>query len=86
MRVNPVAKYPKLDKPLPRIFSSDHFSSWDAAMQQLAIANGILEKCEKCKMPVEGQRAECDALCEYFSGLNAEWRGPQSAAPEVLKS
>ena len=76
-------KYPKLDKPLPKIFTSDHFQSWDQAMQQLAIANAVITKCERCKMPVEGHRQECDSLCSFFEGLNAEWRGPQADNPEV---
>jgi hypothetical protein len=78
--------YAKMEKDPPKIFNSDYFSSWDQAMQQLAIANWVISKCEKCGMPVEAMRAECDGLCSFFAGLNAEWRGPQAQAPEVLKS
>lgn len=75
--------YPKLEKPLPRIFTSDHFASVDAAMQQLAIANALITKCERCKWPVEGHRAECDKLCSFYESFNGEWRGPQADTAEV---
>lgn len=78
--------YVKLKKPLPKIFNSNHFQSWDEAMQQLAIANAIISKCERCGMQVDAHRQGCDSLCSFFEGLNAEWRGPQSESPEILKS
>lgn len=55
-------------------------------MQQLAIANHVISKCEACNMPVQSQREECDALCVFYQGLNREWRGPQSTNPEAIKS
>lgn len=77
--------YPNLTAVPPSVFNSDYFASWDAAMQQLAIANHVIAKCEACGMPVQGQREECDALCEFYQGLNAHWRGPGSTSPEALK-
>jgi hypothetical protein len=76
--------YPPLDRPPPKIYTSDHFQSADAAMQTLAVVNHILEKCERCQWPVEAQRAECDGLADFYESFNAEWRGPGTATPEVL--
>lgn len=80
------AKYDELKSQPPVIFNSDHFYDWDTAMQQLSIADHILQKCERCNMPVQEERARCDALCEFFQGLNQEWRGTQAVQPVPLKS
>lgn len=81
-----MAKYPKLTQPAPAIYTAEHYRDWDEAMRQLAIANHLIQRCEKCGMPVEQLRQECDGLCEFFAGLNREFRNVQTGPAGVLKS
>jgi hypothetical protein len=79
-----VAKFAKVTKPVPQLYTADHYRSWDEAMRQLAIVDALLRKCESCNMPVAQLREECDGLCEFFTGLNRQFRNVQMDQPEAL--
>lgn len=76
-----MANYPNMTSEPPRIYTADDFANWDEALRQLAVWDHVLQKCERCKMPVEALRQECDAACDFFNGLSAEWRGAQADYP-----
>lgn len=67
--------YPEISGPPPMVYTPDHYREVDEALRLLAIANHILQKCERCNMPVEALRMECDAACAFFNSFNNEWRG-----------
>ncbi len=79
-----MAKYPKVKQAPPPIYTAEHFKDWEAALHQLAIANHHIAKCERCGMPVEAYRQECDQLCDFFRGLQQEYRDPATGPTGAL--
>ena len=76
--------YPQLESIPPQVYTADHWAEVDRAMRELAIIDHLLQKCERCKMPVEALRAECDGACQFFQALQAEYRGLQATNPPPL--
>lgn len=62
-------EYPPLNGPEPRIFTDEDVSNWYQQLQNLAVTNAVIAKCERCNIPVEPSRRECDALCTFYHGL-----------------
>lgn len=77
-------EYPPLNSPIPPIYTQDHVRDWEQALQQLAITNEVIKKCERCRIPVEASRQECDSLCEFFRHMIAEERGQQASMPAPM--
>jgi hypothetical protein len=73
--------YPPMSGTEPKIFTQQDFAEWEDALQKLAVVNHILQRCERCKLPVEAARADCDGLCSFYNSLMAEFKGPQSPIP-----
>lgn len=74
-------EYPPLDMPEPSIYTSEHVKEWEEQLRNLAVANAVIQKCERCKIPVQTSRTECDALCEFYQTMIAEVTGQQSTRP-----
>jgi hypothetical protein len=79
-----VPDYPPIEGPIPQIFTEDHIREWEQQLQNLAVANAIIQKCERCNIPVAASRADCDGLCAFFHAMLAEERGQQAANPLAL--
>lgn len=73
-----MAQYPPLDGPPPSPYNADDVRRWEEALRQLAVADQLIKRCERCKIPASASRTDCDALCDFFQGLISEFRGPQS--------
>lgn len=78
------ANYPPLEGPEPQIFSREHIKEWEEQLRNLSVANAVINKCERCRIPVQTSRTECDSLCEFFQGLIAEETGQQATRPLVV--
>lgn len=79
-----MADYPQLQGAPPQIFTPDHVRDWEAGLQQLAVTNAVIQKCERCNIPVQTSRQECDSLCDFFHRMIDEERGQQAANPLPL--
>lgn len=79
-----MASYPPLDQPVPQLYTSDHVKEWEEQLRNLAVADAVIKKCERCNIPVQTSRTECDALCDFFQGMLAEERGQQAARPLAI--
>lgn len=75
-------EYPPLQGPEPRIYTDEDVNNWYQQLQNLAVANAVIAKCERCNIPVDPSRRECDALCTFYQGLIAEDR-QQSARSQL---
>lgn len=65
-------EYPPLQGPEPRIYTDEDVGNWYQQLQNLAVANAVIQKCERCNIPVEPSRRECDALCTFYHTLIEE--------------
>jgi len=77
-------EYPPLSVPAPSPYTDDHIREWEQQLQNLAVADAIIKKCERCKIPVDASRRDCDGLCEFFQRMIAEERGQQAARPAPI--
>jgi hypothetical protein len=82
MRAMP--NYPPTEGPVPQVFTDQHIREWEQQLQNLAVANAIIQKCERCGIPVQTSRQDCDALCSFFQAMLAEERGQQTPNPLAL--
>lgn len=48
------------------------------AMHQLGPVCNLLQRCERCKIPVSAAREHCDSLTGFFQSILAEFKGPQA--------
>lgn len=71
-------KYPPLEEQPPNPYDDNDYRRWEEALRQLAVADHLIKRCEKCNIPTAASRADCDALCRFFNSLIAEFKGPQS--------
>lgn len=78
------AEYPPLEGPEPQIWTADHVRAAEEALRQLAVADAILKKCERCKIPVNELRADCDGMCQFFTHWLEEYRGQQASLPLAI--
>jgi hypothetical protein len=76
--------YPELDVPPPSPYNEDDFRRWEEALRQLAVADHLIKRCERCNIPVSAARTDCDALCTFFQSLMKEFRGPNAPVPGVV--
>ena len=76
--------YPPLEAPVPAMFSQDQLRAAENALRQLPVANALIERCERCKIPVAEARADCDGLCQFFQNILAEARGQQTGVPTAM--
>lgn len=76
--------YPPIDGPPPQVWTEQHTAAAEDALRQLALVDHILQKCERCKIPVTELRADCDGLCNFFQRIIAEQRGQQAELPAAL--
>ncbi len=79
-----MANYPPLDQPVPQIFTNEHVKAWEEQLRNLAVADAVIKKCERCNIPVQTSRTECDALCDFYQGMIAEETGQQSTNPRPI--
>lgn len=73
--------YPPLDGPEPQIYTQEDVANWYQQLQNLAVANAIIKKCERCNVPVDPSRKECDALCVFYQNLIREEQQQQARSP-----
>lgn len=78
------ANYPPMDQPMPQIYSHEHVKEWEEQLRNLAVADAVIKKCERCKIPVQTSRTECDSLCEFFQAMIEEERGQQATRPHPI--
>lgn len=64
--------YPPLQGPEPRIYTDEDVGNWYQQLQNLAVANAVIQKCERLNIPVDPSRRECDSLCTFYCGLIEE--------------
>lgn len=76
--------YPPLEQAAPQIWTDDDMARWQEAIRLLAVENAILEKCERCKIPVAALREECDAACNMLQALINEYNGQNATHPVPL--
>lgn len=62
----------------PSPLTVDDLARIEEALRQLAVAENLIQRCERCKIPVTEARADCDALKSFLAAVHAEFRGPQS--------
>lgn len=74
-------QYPPMPGPPPQIFTHEHVAGWERELQNLAVADWILQKAERAGVPVEATRRDCDALCQFFQRMIAEETGQQASNP-----
>lgn len=79
-----MANYPPMDGPLPQVYSSEHVKAWEEQLRNLAVADAVIKKCERCNIPVQASRTECDALCDFFQAMIAEETGQQTPSPRPV--
>lgn len=76
--------YPALNSPVPQLYTQDDVSTWYQQLQNLAVVDAVIKKCERCAIPVDPSRRECDALCTFFQGLIAEETAQNTTSPRPL--
>lgn len=77
-------EYPPLDQAVPNPFNQDHVRAAEEALRQLSVANALIERCEKCRIPVSEARADCDGLCKFLQGFLDMARSTQSDIPMAM--
>lgn len=45
------------------------------------VVKGLIERCKRCKIPVDAVDADCDAACSFLESVYSEYKGPQSPVP-----
>ena len=65
-------EYPPLQGPEPRIYTDEDVNNWYQQLQNLAVANAVIAKCERCQIPVDPSRRECDSLCTFYQRMIEE--------------
>lgn len=72
----PRAVAPKEDAPCP--YCEDDFRRMEEALRQLHQVSLLIDRCERCNIPVAEARADMEAQRKWYQDTLAEFRGPQS--------
>lgn len=75
--------------PIPKVHAAELPNPLDvndlARIEELfriaGVAKGLIERCKRCKIPVDAVDADCEAACAFLDAVYAEYRGPQSPVP-----
>lgn len=73
--------YPPLQQTEPMVLTHEDRANIESAMQQLAISDAMIQRMERCKLPCNAQRADCDAVCSFFQAILGEYFGHNSPMP-----
>lgn len=63
---------------LPSPLDQSDLSLVEEFQRQAAIAQGLIERCKRCQIPVDMAEADCQAACAFLDAVEAEFKGPQS--------
>lgn len=78
-----MADYTLHTKPI-QPFSADDFARCEEMLRQLGPVKDLIQKCEKCNIPVSAAKADCEALTAWFQSVLAEFAGPQGTVQGPL--
>ena len=66
---------------LPKMLDQADMSMIEEFQRQAALAKALIERCKRCKIPVDMAEADCEAACEFLDAVEREYKGPQSPQP-----
>lgn len=63
---------------LPSPFDHNDLLQVEQMLQHLGVSEALIKRCQRCKIPVSEHDADCQALCEFYQSILAEFAGPQA--------